>query len=99
MSWAQEWDFTFFEEVGMDDEPEDVEWEEGSYTPMHRATKADLLVLGVGLLSRLACAVSDTLQMAEAIAAGHANYLTNRTVFHEQATLEIESLVAGDEDD
>lgn len=81
----------------MDDE---YDWDEVEcVSPHRRMTRADLGVLGVTLLSRLAGAVHDTLQIAEQIVAGHANYLTTQHNFHQEAALEIETLVAGDEDE
>lgn len=80
----------------MDDE---IEWEqEEDGIPYRRFMKADLAVLGLGLVAGIVGAVHETLSAAQTLAAYHANYINSRHDFHEEAALEIETLTSGEID-
>jgi hypothetical protein len=63
-----------------------------------RLIPADFAVLGLGLARDIASAVENTLGMAQALVAGHANFLTNQRLFRQEAAIEIETLTSGDDD-
>lgn len=83
----------------MDDE-EDFEFVEfvEMTPPARRFHKVDLIVLGIDLIRGLSQAVTNTLTTTQDLAAMHANFQTQREDFHEQAALEIEMLVTGEDE-
>lgn len=74
----------------MDEEEEFEPW-------VRRFRKADLLVLALSFATDVIAAVAVNLETATRLVAGHANFLNDRSDFHEQAALEIETLTNGDE--
>lgn len=80
----------------MDDEEfEYFDFEEDQ--PARRFRKADLVVLGLDLIAGVQKAVADTFMCARDCAAMHANWTAQRDTFHEEAMLEIETIVNGDD--
>ena len=81
----------------MDDE--DFDFEIVAMPPVRRRfNKADLFVVPFHLLSGIASAITDTLEVCHDLAAMHANWIIGQDEFHEQAVLEIESLTTGEQD-
>lgn len=76
--------------------------EEYDYTeesaPARRFRKLDLLVLGLDAMYGVAVAVTNSMAMARNLAGMHVNYLVDRDYFHEEAALELETLI-GEEDE
>lgn len=67
--------------------------------PGRRFRRADLAVLGLGLLFRLSNAVTSSLEEAHDLIASHANYEIDRDAFHEEAARELETLIAYTEEE
>lgn len=63
-----------------------------------RFRKSDILVLGLDLIAGMAGSVAETLMAARNCAAMHANWRYDQEAFHDEATLQIETLTHGDED-
>lgn len=66
-------------------------------SPARRFIRADAVALGLRFLSDLATAVDENLTRLSNAAAMHANYRIQQREFREQAAIEIETLVSGDE--
>jgi hypothetical protein len=64
-----------------------------------RFMPADVAVLALDLAAGLSAAVAQTVMDARNIAAFHANWQVDRSRFHEQAALEIETMIAGETDE
>ena len=77
------------------DEDEDVEQNET--LPARRFYKADVIVIGFGLVRGIAEAFRDAAMEIRQVAAMHVNWEFQQTVFHEQAVQEIETLISGDD--
>lgn len=82
----------------MDDE--DFDFADLAFMPdtARRFRKVDLVCLGLGFLQGIAATVNDAAINAYNLAAMHANYKNNEHAFAEQAALEIETLIAGEEE-
>jgi hypothetical protein len=81
------------------DEYDEEEYEIVTSPWSRKFQKVDVIVLGLNLVHGVAQAVADTFLAAQGIFAGHANYMIEQTTFHEEAALEIETLIAGEETD
>lgn len=80
----------------MDEEFEPV-WIESA--PLSRKFyKVDIVVLGLNLMKGVAQAFADTLDTATDIAAMHANWRVDQDDFRQSAALEIETLIAGEDE-
>lgn len=66
--------------------------------PCRRFQKADLVILGFGLISGIAGAISNTAETAQNLVMMHANFNQQQQNFHQQAAIEIERLTSGDVD-
>ncbi len=82
----------------MDEFEVEYDDEEG-YLVSRRVIPADFAVIGLGLARDLFGAVTTALSTAQAIVAGHANYLTDQRLFRQEAAIEIETLTTGDDED
>lgn len=78
---------------------EDLEYEEESLTWSRKLQKADIFVLGFNLAAGIADAFAETLRSAQGLVAAHANYNFDQQQFHQEAALEIETLIAGETED
>ena len=58
----------------------------------------DVVVLGFHLLSGISRSFTQTFELAQSLVAGHANYEGQREAFHEEAALELETLIRDGED-
>lgn len=81
----------------MDDE--EYEYDEYDVAPERRLHPFDFVVLAAGAVAGVTAALSESLTSAYQLAAMHANWLVGRTEFHDQATLELETLMTGDADE
>lgn len=79
-------------------EDEDLDWVEAE-APARRFRKSDLLVLALDAVSGVAIALTNTLTTARNLAGMHVNYLVDRDLFHEEAALELETLIAEEVED
>lgn len=82
----------------MEDEEFETVWLETSAPLSRKFYKVDLLVLGLNFMRGVAQAAAETLETAVDIAAMHANWQIDREAFHEEAALEIETLIAGEDE-
>lgn len=73
-----------------------VEDEGAAYSRKFR--RADVLVVGLNFTKRLIGAFYHTASELTELVAMHANYEVDREAFAEEAALEIESLVSGEEE-
>jgi hypothetical protein len=80
----------------MDDECECEDELEAPW--VRRFRPMDVAVLALSLITDVTRAISDNFEIATKMVAGHANFLNDRTDFHEQAALEIETLTNGESD-
>lgn len=79
---------------------DEFEYDEESWPiPGRKINRADLFVLGLDLGQRIAEGFVEFFHTAGQLAAGHSNFYTDQSRFHEEAAREIETLIAGDEDD
>ena len=58
-----------------------------------KARKIDFLVIGLGFVSDVVAAVESAVDMTLSLACSHANWLVDREQFHEEAALELESII------
>lgn len=79
----------------MDD---DFDVEVSALTLSRKFRKTDLLVLALDMVAGVSEAISTTLGIARDCSAMHANWRADQDIFHEEAALEIENIVNGDED-
>lgn len=80
----------------MEDDEQFVSFETEEVCYSRRFLRADVFVLGLQLVAGVANAVSSTCETAMTLAGAHANWKQDQDSFHEEAALEIESLVSGD---
>lgn len=73
------------------------EFETSAYPPL-RTRKIDLLFVGVSFVKDVASAVTEAIGDVQQLVAMHANWQVEREQFHEQAAVELESLLAEVED-
>lgn len=73
--------------------------EEFEEATARRFQKADVFVVGFGLVTDVLRAVADTFELATNLAGYHANWKQQQAEFHEQAALAIESITNGEEED
>lgn len=59
-----------------------------------RFRKIDLLIVGLSMLSDMTQAVADNATLLHDIVAMHANFKIDQDLFHEEAAMEIEALIA-----
>jgi epoxyqueuosine reductase QueG len=64
-----------------------------------RFMRSDVVVLTLDLVQGMVAAAASTLMDARNVAAMHSNWEYDRNRFHEQAALEIETLIAGETDE
>lgn len=58
----------------------------------------DLVVVGLNFCAGVSRTFTETFELAQSLAAGHANYQVQREVFHEDAAIELETIIKyGDE--
>jgi len=61
--------------------------------PGRKARGIDFLVIGLGFVSDVVCAVEQAVDLAQSVVCSHANWLVDREQFHEEAALELESII------
>lgn len=76
------------------DEEEEFEFPEAWE---RRFMRTDVVVLGLNLATSVVQAFADTLLAAQGLVAAHANFQISQHEFQEEAALEIETLISGDE--
>lgn len=65
-------------------------------TVSRRFRRQDLFVIGLQLVNGVANAVASATETAMVLAGAHVNWMVDQEDFHQEAALEIESLVSGE---
>ena len=82
------------------DDDFDTEWCTPHFQEAYsrRFRPIDLAVLGLNLCAGVTRSFANTFELAQSLAAGHANYQGQREAFQEKAAIELETLIEhGDE--
>lgn len=77
----------------MDDEDFEFDAVESNPIPGWKLRWIDVAALGVGFLHDIAAVVEETLDGAQALLCSHANYMFNRDQFHQEAAVELETIL------